>query len=44
MDSEELADVQTSYYILTDPHNAAPDLFEYRLKIQTEAGYTTLSF
>ena len=41
---EELADVQSSYYILADRHNPAPDLFEYRLKIQTEAGYTTLSF
>jgi hypothetical protein len=28
---EELADVQSSYYVLTDPHNTAPDLFEYRL-------------
>jgi hypothetical protein len=41
---EELVDVQSSYYILTDPHDAAPDLFEYRLKIQTERDYTTLSF
>jgi hypothetical protein len=40
----ELIDVQSSYYVLTDPHNAAPDLFEYRLKIQTERDYTTLSF
>jgi len=41
---DELADVQSSYYILTDPHNAAPDLFEYRVKVRAEAGYTTLSF
>ena len=41
---EELVDVQSSYYILTDPHNAAPDLLEYRLKVRTEGGYTTLSF
>jgi len=41
---EELVDVQSSYYVLTDPHNAAPDLFEYRLKIQTERNYTILSF
>jgi hypothetical protein len=43
-DLDELVDVQSSYYVLTDPHNAAPDLFHYRLKIQTEGGYTTLSF
>ena len=43
-DLDELVDVQSSYYVLTDPHNAMPDLFEYRLKIQTEGGYTTLSF
>ena len=41
---DELVDVQSSYYVLTDPHNAMPDLFEYRLAIQTEHGYTTLSF
>lgn len=41
---EELVDVQSSHYVLTDIHNAAPDLFEYRLKIQTERDYTTLSF
>ena len=41
---EELVDVQSSHYILTDPYKAAPDLFEYRLKIQTEGNYTTLSF
>jgi len=43
-DLDELADVQTSFYVLTNPHNAMPDLFEYRFKIQTEGGYTTLSF
>ena len=43
-DLDELVDVQSSYYVLTDSHNAMPDLFEYRLKIQTEGGYTTLSF
>ena len=43
-DLDELVDVQSSYYITTNPHNAAPDLFEYRLKIQTKGGYTTLSF
>ena len=40
----ELVDVQSSSYVLTDPHNAGPDLFEYRLKIQTAGGYTTLTF
>jgi hypothetical protein len=43
-DLDELVDVQSSYYVLTDPHNAMPDLFEYRLKIQTVDGYTTLAF
>lgn len=42
-DLDQLVDVQTSYYVLTNPHNAAPDLFEYHLNIQREAGYTTLS-
>lgn len=37
----ELADIQSSCWVLTNPHNAAPDLFEYRLKIQTGGGYTT---
>ena len=41
---DELVDVQSSYYVLTDPHNAAPDLFKYLLKVQTRGGYTTLSF
>ena len=41
---DELADVQCSYWIVTNPHNAEPDLFEYHLKIQTEGGYTALSF
>jgi len=40
----ELVDVQSSCYVLTDPHNAAPDLFEYQTKIETAGGYTTLSF
>ncbi len=31
-------------YVLTDPHNAMPNLFEYQLKIQSVDGYTTLSF
>ena len=43
-DLGELVDVQCSYWIVTNPHNAGPDLFEYHLKIQTEGGYTTLSF
>ncbi len=43
-DLEELADVQSSYWRVTNPHNAEPDLFEYHLKIRTESGYTTLSF
>jgi hypothetical protein len=41
---EELVDVQSSYYVLTDPKKADPDLVVYRLKIQTGDGYTTLSF
>lgn len=40
---QELVDVQSSYYVLTDPHNAAPDLFEYQVKIQEAGGYTTLT-
>jgi hypothetical protein len=43
-DLDELADVQCSYWIVTDPHNAEPDLFEYHLKIHTAGDYTTLSF
>src|SRR5438128_7196793 len=31
---DELADVQCSYWIVTNPHNAGPDLFEYKLKVQ----------
>lgn len=41
---EELVDVQSSYYVPADPKKADPDLVEYRLKIQTEGDYTTLSF
>jgi hypothetical protein len=41
---EELVDVQSSYYVLTDPKKADPDLLEYRLNIQTGGGCTTLSF
>jgi hypothetical protein len=40
----ELMDIQSSCYVLTDPHNAAPDLFEYQLKVQTDDGYTTFVF
>lgn len=43
-DLDELADVQSSFYFLTNPHNATPELFEYRFNIQTEGSYTTLSF
>ena len=43
-DLDELVDVQSSCLVLTNPHNAMPDLFEYRLDVQTEHGYTTLSF
>ena len=43
-DLDELVDVQSSYLVLTDPHNAMPDLFEYRMKIETAGGYTTLYF
>ena len=41
---EELVDVQSSYYVLTDPKKSDPDLIRYRLKVQTKGGYTTLSF
>lgn len=41
---QELADVQSSYYVLTDLHRAAPDLFVYRMNVETAGGYTTLSF
>jgi len=43
-DLDELVDVQCSYWIVTNPHNAGPDEFDYQLKVQTEGGYTTLSF
>jgi hypothetical protein len=43
-DLDELADVQCSYWIVTNPHNAGPDEFDYRLKVQTEAGYITFTF
>ena len=43
-DLDELADVQCSYWIVTNPHNAGPDEFDYQLKVQTEGGYTTLTF
>jgi len=41
---DELADVQSSYYVLTNPHNAAPTLIEYSVTAKTEVGYTVLSF
>jgi hypothetical protein len=41
---EELVDVKSSYYVLTDPHHDDPDLIEYQLKIQAEGDYTTLIF
>ena len=43
-DLDELADVQCSYWIVTNPHNAGPDEFDYRLKVQTEGDYTTFTF
>ena len=43
-DLDELADVQCSYYIVTNPHNASPDEFQYRLNVRTEGGYTVFSF
>jgi len=43
-DLDELVDVQCSYWIVTNPHNAGPDEFEYRLKVQREGEYTTLIF
>jgi len=43
-DLDELADVQCSYWIVTNPQNAEPDLFEYHLKVRTEGGCTALSF
>lgn len=41
---EELVVVQSSYYALTDLKKEDPVLVEYRLKVQTGGGYTTLSF
>ena len=43
-DLDELVDVQSSYYVQTNPHNAAPDLFQYHLKVQMQGGYTTFTF
>ena len=43
-DLDELADVQCSYWILTSPHNAEPDEFDYQLKARTEGGYTAFTF
>ncbi len=43
-DLEELVDIQCSYYIVTNPHNAGFDEFEYRLNAKTEGRYTTLTF
>ena len=41
---DELVDVQSSFYVLTSPHNATPDLFEYRLTAKNEGDCTKLSF
>lgn len=41
---EELVDVQSSYYVLTDPKKDDPDLVRSSLKIQVNRGYTTLAF
>ena len=41
---DELVDVQSSYYVLANSHEAAGDLVEYRVKMRTKGGYTTLSF
>jgi len=43
-DLDELADIQCSYCIVTNSHNAGPDQFDYRLKVQTEGDYTLLLF
>jgi hypothetical protein len=40
---EELVDVQSSYYILTDSKKGDPYLLRYGLKIETVRGFTTLS-
>jgi hypothetical protein len=41
---EELVDVQSSYYVLSDPKRQDPDLVRYRLVLEDKRGYTTLSF
>jgi hypothetical protein len=41
---EELVDVQSSHYVLTDPKKTDPDLVRYGLKVQVDRSYTTLSF
>jgi len=41
---DELVDVQSTYYVLTDPKESEPELVRYRLRIQTESAYTTLIF
>jgi hypothetical protein len=43
-DLDEMADVQCSYYIVTNPHNASPDEFDCRLRVQAEGDYTTFTF
>lgn len=43
-DLDELADVQCSYYILTNPHDAGPNEFDYQLKVQTKGDYATFIF
>jgi hypothetical protein len=39
---DQVVDVQSSCYVLTSPHNTAPDLFEYRLKVSSNDKFTTL--
>jgi len=41
---DELADVQCSYWIVTNPHNAGPNEFHYQLEVQTKGDHATLSF
>jgi hypothetical protein len=41
---EELVDVQSSYYVLSDRKEADPDLVRYSVKVQVDRHYTTLSF
>jgi hypothetical protein len=41
---DELVDVQSSYWIVTNPHNVSPDEFDYQLKVQIEGDYTTFIF